>query len=310
MYLRHSPQPEHAARRRHRCKEQDAGRACNLSAEPTSPWLPPTSHWRQPIGKHLESSQVRRTVPSEATTGSCTMCNIKQLIRDDQDGSEDLTQEIDDIDPWLTSSIQRHQHKSDGHQCSIGPSKAVQSNQPAPSKAATHHQAPILTIWENFVTITITSLRRLHGTMCGSFARSLRTLLNRASTWRCSKRHDGPPSKDAIDNGKYTNIKGLEVLQGTAASPHHATVKDIQQKITGRRDRLAALPPRGKQAGIYTTHTQCLECYSLVELDDVGYEDELCDRCMGEAIELYWGPPQADYCTEDDSASRGPHGDD
>ena len=128
--------------------------------------------------------------------------------------------------------------------------------------------------------------------------------------WHCSKRRYGPPSEDASDNSDEPNTKSLEAPQAKAASTIHATTKDSQQDVTELVNRPATWPLKGKQAGLYTTHTQCLECYSLVELDDVGYEDELCDSCMGEATERYWGPPQADHCTEDDSAPRGPHGDD
>ena len=68
-----------------------------------------------------------------------------------------------------------------------------------------------------------------------------------------------------------------------------------------------AQPRRSKQAGLYITDTRCSECDSLVELGDIGYEDELCDNCVDEATERYWGPPHADRCTEGYASPRGPH---
>ena len=139
--------------------------------------------------------------------------------------------------------------------------------------------------------------------------RRLRKLFIMVSGMHCSKRCYGPTSEDPNRNRDEPKAKSLEAPQAKAAVAIHATTKDGQQDITRLVNRLTPQPLRGKQAGLYTTHTQCLECDSLVELGDVGYEDALCDNCVDEATERYWGPPHADHCTEDDSAPRGPHGD-
>ena len=290
----------------HRCKEQDAGEICKPSAESASLPPSPTNQRCNPSGKYLEPSQVRPTSPSEAITGSGATPDSQQLIGDN--GGEDVTQGTNDIDPWLTSSIPQHRQGGEG-KGSMGPLDLARFGQQAPNGAATHHQAPALTIWENFATWMITVLHRLHSVMAASVIRSLSAMLDKAGTWRCSKNRDGPLPEEAIVNSKDITTKDSEVPQESASPARHATFRDRHQDSTGRMDQLGEPPLREKQAGSYTTHTQCLECCSLVELDDVGYEEELCDSCMSEAIERYWGPTHADYSTEDDSASRGPHGD-
>ena len=80
----------------------------------------------------------------------------------------------------------------------------------------------------------------------------------------------------------------MEVPQAKAIAAIHAITGNGQQEM----------PLRSKQAGLYITDTRCSGCDNLVELGDVGYEDELCNDCVDEATERYWGPPYADRCTE------------
>ena len=93
--------------------------------------------------------------------------------------------------------------------------------------------------------------------------------------------------------------RGLEVSQAKSTAATYATMGNSQQER----------PLRSKQTGLYTTDTRCSECDKLVELGDVGYEDDLCNDCVDESAERYWGPPGADQDIEDDASSRGPHGD-
>ena len=181
----------------HKCKELDSGRTCRRAAEATGPWLTPSSQGRQPISEHLEAPQVELTVPSEATTGNCTVRNSHPLKFNYQDGSRELTQVIEEIDPWLTrgASIKRYQHNSYGHQFGIEPSQAVQVNQLAPSEVTTRHQAPILAILENFLLMMIGSLRRLHGTLSGALTSTLRRLPSMVSAWHCREDAMAHPQK-------------------------------------------------------------------------------------------------------------------
>ena len=136
--------------------------------------------------------------------------------------------------------------------------------------------------------------------------RRLRKLFIMVSARHCSKRRYGPPSEDSHGNRDEPNTKSLEAPQAKATATIQATTKDGQQDVTRLVNRLTPQPLRGKQAGLYTTHTQCLECDSLVELGDVGYEDALCDNCVDEATERYWGPPHDGHCTKDDSNPEKP----
>jgi hypothetical protein len=131
----------------------------------------------------------------------------------------------------------------------------------------------------------------------------LRELPIMMSGMRRSRSSHGPTSEDP------DNPRSLEVPQAKATVAIHAIAGNGQQDITRLRNRFTPQPLRSKQAGLHITDTRCSECDSLVELGDVGYEDELCDNCVDEATERYWGPPYADRCTEDDANSGGPHGD-
>ena len=97
--------------------------------------------------------------------------------------------------------------------------------------------------------------------------------------------------------------------QAKAAVAIHATARDGQQDTTRLRNQFTPQPLRSKQAGLYITDTRCSECDKLVELGDVGYEDDLCNDCVDESAERYWGPPGTNRDIEDDASSGGPHGD-
>ena len=129
----------------------------------------------------------------------------------------------------------------------------------------------------------------------------LRKLSIMMSGMRRSRSSHGPTSEDP------DNSRSLEVPQANATASIHAIAGDSQQHITRLRNRFTPQPLRSKQAGLYTTDTRCSECDSLVELGDVGYEDELCDNCVDEATDRYWGQPHVDHCTEDDASPGGPH---
>ena len=92
-----------------------------------------------------------------------------------------------------------------------------------------------------------------------------------------------------------------------AALDSWGQVKQMCNECELQQSNCGAQPLWSKQAGLYITDTRCSECDSLVELGDVGYEDELCDNCVDEATKRYWGPPHADHCTEDDASPGGPH---
>ena len=123
------------------------------------------------------------------------------------------------------------------------------------------------------------------------------------SGMRRSRSPHGPTSEDPDE------ARSLEVPQAKAAVAIHATARDGQQDITRLRNQFTPQPLRSKQAGLYITDTRCSECDKLVELGDVGYEDDLCNDCVDESAERYWGPPCADQDMEDDASSGGPHGD-
>ncbi len=241
------------------------------------------------------------------------------------DCGRECTQSIEETDPWLTegAEIKRCQHSSDGPQSGSEPLEAPQVDLSAPSEATTRYRAPIHILVTNFLLPMISALRRLHGmtSMAHTPARGqgllaanfqaatqrLRKLSIMMSGMRRSRRPHGPTSEDPDGNCCEPEAKSLEVPQAKAAVAIHATARDGQQDITRLVNRFTPQPLRRKQAGRYMTDTRCSECDSLVELGDVGYEDALCDNCVDEATERYWGPPHADHCTEDDSAPGGPH---
>ena len=113
----------------------------------------------------------------------------------------------------------------------------------------------------------------------------LQELPTTMSRMRCNRSPQGPASEDSDNPGS------LEVSQAKAIAAIHAITGNGQQEM----------PLRSKQAGLYITDTRCSECDNLDEFGDAGYEDELCDDCVDEATERYWGPPYADRCTEDDA---------
>ena len=229
------------------------------------------------------------------------------------------TQSIKETDPWLTkgAEIKRCQHSSDGPQSGSEPLEAPQVDLSVPSEATTGRRAPVHILVTNFLLPMISTLRRLHvmtkiayitAMGRGSLAaisqatmQRLRELSIMVSGMRRSRSSHGPTSEDP------DNSRSLEVPQAKATVAIHAIAGDGQQDITRLRNRFKPQPLRSKQAGLHITDTRCSECDSLVELGDVGYEDELCDNCVDEATERYWGPPHADRCTEDDASPGGPH---
>ena len=221
------------------------------------------------------------------------------------------TQSAEETDPWLTegAKIRRCQNSSDEPQSISGSLTTPQVDLSVSSEATTGHRAADYILVANFLMPIISTLHRLHGmtklsyitaTCRESLAAIARATMQRLqelptmmSRMRRNRSPQGPASEDSDNPGS------LEVPQAEAIAAIHAITVNGQQEM----------PLRSKQAGLYITDTRCSECDNLVELGDAGYEDGLCDDCVDEATERYWGPPYADRCTEDDANSGGPHGD-
>jgi hypothetical protein len=207
------------------------------------------------------------------------------------------------------ADIRGCQHISDEPQSISNHLMAPRVDLSVSSEATTGHRAAVYILAVNFLRPIISTLHRLHGmtglsyitaTCRGSLAELTRATMQRLrelpitmSRMRRNRSPQGPAAEDS------DNPRSLEVPQAKATAATHATMGDSQ------RER----PLRSKQAGFYITDTRCSECDKLVELGDAGYEDDLCNDCVDEATERYWGPPYADRGTEDDANSGGPHGD-
>ena len=223
------------------------------------------------------------------------------------------------VDTWLTkgAGIERCQHSSDEPQSGSDSLEATQVDLSVPSGATTGRRAPAHIPGRSFLLPMISILRRLYvmaeavyntATNQGPLAaisqltmQRLQELSIMVSRIRRSRSSHGPTSEDP------DNSRSLEVPQANATAAIQAIARDGQRNITEPRHQLTPQPLRSKQAGLYITDTRCSECDSLVELGDVGYEDELCDNCVEEQTYRYWGQPHDDHCTEDDSAPGGPY---
>ena len=236
-----------------------------------------------------------------------------------RDCGKECTQSMEEIDPWLTkgAEIERCQHSSDEPQSDSESLEAPQVDLSVPSEATTGRRAPAHILVRSFLLPMISILRRLHvmaeavySTATGPgpltaisqlTMQRLQELSIMVSRIRRSRSSHGPTSEDP------DNSRSLEVPQANATAAIHAIAGDSQRNITKPRHQLTPQPLRSKQAGLYITDTRCSECDSLVELGDVGYEDELCDNCVDEQTDRYWGQPHVDHCTEDDSSPGGPY---
>ena len=207
------------------------------------------------------------------------------------------------------ADIRGCQHTSDEPQSISNHLTAPQVELSVSSEATTGHRAAVYSLAANFLRPIISTLRKIHGMTGLSYItatcrRSLAELtratmqrLREPPTTMSKMRHNRSPQGQAAEDSD--DPRGLEVPQARSTAATYATMGNSQQER----------PLRSKQAGLYITDTRCSECDKLVELGDVGYEDDLCNDCVDESARRYWGPPGADQDIEDDASSRGPHGD-
>ena len=222
------------------------------------------------------------------------------------DRGRKFTQSVEETEG---ADIRGCQHISDEPQSISNHLTAPQVDLSVSSEATTGHRAAVYSLAANFLRPIISTLRKIHGMTGLSYItatcrRSLAELtratmqrLREPPTTMSKMRHNRSPQGQAAEDSD--DPRGLEVPQAKATAATYATMGNSQQER----------PLRSKQAGLYITDTRCSECDKLVELGDVGYEDDLCNDCVDESAERYWGPPCADQDIEDDASSRGPHGD-